>query len=64
MRVMSVQTFVRAVETRKRALGVTDEDIALARNSGQRRTPAKRALIARTQDRALAAGLKPLEANF
>jgi hypothetical protein len=64
MRTVSSQSFAQAVEARKRSLGVTDEVIARARNSGQRRAPEKRALIARTQARAILAGVEPLPANF
>lgn len=62
--VISVAAFIQAVEARKRALGVTDEIIDAARNSGRRRTPEKRRQLAEMQDRARKAGQKPLAANF
>ncbi len=57
-----LQAFVAAVEARKRALGVTDAEILAARNDGGRRTPAKRAMLARIRARARAAGKDPLPA--
>jgi hypothetical protein len=62
--VISLQDFARAVAARKQALGITQADIVAARNSGARRTPAKRAQLARVQARARAAGLEPYPANF
>jgi hypothetical protein len=59
-----LQDFVRAIAARKQALGITDADIAAARNGGLRRTPAKREQLARIQARARAAGLTPYPANF
>jgi hypothetical protein len=64
MRKASIQNFVRDVESRKQAVGMTDGTIALARNSGLRRKAEKREMISRIQDRARAAGLEPLQANF
>lgn len=61
---MSVSEFVQAVEARKRAAGVGDEAFVAARNSGRRRTAAKRQQLARIQERARSAGLEPLPANF
>lgn len=61
---MSAGEFALAVQARKIACGLQDEDVAAARNSGRRRTPEKRQQIARIQDRARAAGLEPLAANF
>jgi hypothetical protein len=64
MRVMSVADFVRSVEDRKKALGITDAMIEQARNSGQRRTPEKRATLRHIQKRARKAGLNSIPANF
>jgi hypothetical protein len=64
MRNVDIQSFVQAVEDRKRALGITDEMVLRARNSGQRRTPEKRDALARVQERARKQGLEPMAANF
>lgn len=64
MRKVPLQVFVQGVEARKRAAGITNEMISGARNSGERRTPQKRALLARTRERAIKAGLQPLPARF
>jgi hypothetical protein len=56
--------YLRWVAARKKALGITDRDIEAARNSGQGRTPEKRALLARVGERAKRAGKTPLPANF
>jgi hypothetical protein len=55
---------LRWVAERKKALGITDRDIEAARNSGQRRTPEKRALLAGITRRAKRAGKTPLPANY
>jgi hypothetical protein len=60
----SLSAFVQAVENRKVSLGITEDTIARARNNGSRRTPEKREQLAKIQDRAREAGLKPLPANF
>ncbi len=60
----SLQEFIEAVEARKRALGITDEDIARARNSGRQRTPEKREFLAQIQERARDRGVEPIPANF
>jgi hypothetical protein len=63
-RVGSLSVFVREIEDRKRSLGITDEMIASARNTGECRTPEKREVIARMQERARDAGLEPMAAKF
>jgi uncharacterized membrane protein YebE (DUF533 family) len=63
-RVKSLEAFLQSVEDRKRALGITDEMIAAARNDGTRRTPEKREMLGRIQQRAKAAGIEPLAAKF
>jgi hypothetical protein len=63
-RVPSLQSFVANVEARKRAAGITPAMLADARNSGERRTPEKRALLGRIQERARSRGFEPLPANF
>jgi hypothetical protein len=60
----SYQSVALAIAERKRELGVTDEAVATARNSGTRRTREKRELLQRIQARARAAGVEPLPANF
>ena len=52
------------IEARKHELGITDEMIAAARNSGVGRTRLKREQLARIQERARAAGLEPYPAKF
>ena len=56
--------YLRRVAARKRELGITDDDIEAVRNSGTRRTPEKRELLARIADRARRAGKTPLPANY
>ena len=63
-RIDDLEAFIRDVEARKAALGITGEMIAACRNSGERRTDAKRDLLARLKARAEAAGKTPLPANF
>jgi len=63
-RVKSLPAFLREVDDRKRALGITDATIVSARNTGDRRTPQKREMLARVQERARNAGLPPLPAKF
>jgi hypothetical protein len=56
--------YLRWVAERKDSLSITERDIEAARNSGQRRTPEKRALLARIAQRAERAGKLPLPANY
>jgi hypothetical protein len=63
-RAKSLQAFLQEVEDRKRALGITDAMIVDARNTGERRTPEKREMLARIQKRARAAGVEPMPAKF
>ncbi len=64
MRRMDLSVFVQAVENRKRSVGITDEMIAGARNSGERRTAEKREMLACIQERARNSGLEPIPANY
>jgi hypothetical protein len=64
MRTVRLQDFIQAVEDRKRSLGIGDEVLLAARNSGERRTPEKREMLARIRERARKAGLEPLPAKF
>ncbi len=54
------------IEARKAAAGVCDTPGATdaLRNEGTRRTPDKRELLRRVEDRARAAGLEPVKAHF
>lgn len=63
-RIDDLQAFVKAVEDKKRALGITPDVIEQARNGGRRRDTEKRAFLAAIQERAKASGLQPLPANF
>jgi hypothetical protein len=60
---MTAQEYTELVEAKKRSLAITDERIARAPNTGERRTAEKRALLERTRQRALMAGLEPYVAN-
>jgi hypothetical protein len=64
MRTVRLQDFIQAVEDRKRSLGIGDEVLLATRNSGERRTPEKREMLARIRERARKAGLEPLPAKF
>ena len=63
-RIDDLPAFVAAIEAHRQALGLTEADLQRARNTGERRTEAKRAAIASTQRRAKAAGLEPLPAGI
>ena len=54
----------RGIAERKAALGITDTDADLFRNNGRRRTPEKRAFLARIAERCRQAGIDPLKANY
>jgi len=47
------------LDERKRLLGITPERLQACRNSGRRRTLAKRALLKLIEERAAAQGRKP-----
>jgi len=59
-----LSTFLAVLAERKRALGVTDAAYAHARNRGRRRTPEKRELLRRIEQRARVAGVEPFKARF
>jgi hypothetical protein len=61
---MTAREYVEAIEAHKRHQGITDERVERARNTGERRTPQKRASLARMRERALSAGLEPYPANY
>jgi hypothetical protein len=56
-----LSTFLAIIGERKRALGITDEAYARARNRGRRRSPEKRELLRRIDRRARQAGLDPFK---
>lgn len=56
--------FAKEIEQRKKDLGITDDMIENARNSGKFRTKEKREFLKRIQQRAKDAGLTPYKANF
>jgi hypothetical protein len=60
MRSIALQTLLERTEKRKAALGLVDTAAATEamRNKGARRTPQKRALLRRAEERAKGAGLK------
>lgn len=66
MQTQSLYSFLSDVEGRKVALGVDESASAVdaLRNSGKRRTPAKRALLRAAADRARTAGVEPIPARF
>lgn len=59
-----LSTFLAIVAERKRALGITDEDYARARNRGRRRTPEKRQLLRRINRRARQADVEPFKVHY
>jgi hypothetical protein len=63
-RIDDLDAFVRHIEERKQALGITAQDIEAARNSGNRRTPEKREFLRRIQERARRLGVEPMPAKF
>ncbi len=66
MRTVSLTHLQKQVEARRDALGILDTpaEVEALRNKGARRTPEKRALLARIRQRALEAGVEPLKAYF
>jgi len=58
--------FLAEVQARKEALGLVDDEVKTEslRNRGATRTPAKRLLLSRIQQRATAAGLRPVKSYF
>jgi len=49
---------------RQRILGITAETFERVRNTGERRTPEKRELLKRIQERTRRAGREPIPAKF
>lgn len=63
-RIENLDEWIQQLEQRKQEQGITDADIDNCRNSGLRRTQEKRQSLASIRDRAIAHGLKPLDANY
>ena len=60
-----LRDFMQEREERARALGIFSPEVRLAMmNPGTNRTPEKRLMLARIQERARAVGLTPFPANF
>lgn len=66
MKTITMTELRARVEAAKRRIGwVADEaTIEALRNSGHNRTPAKRELLARIDERARAAGVKPIPSKY
>lgn len=64
MRRASLQQYVKRIDERKLAVGLTDELVESLRNRGERRTSEKRETLFRIQERARQAGIQPLLAYF
>lgn len=64
--IISLSDFLNGIRQRKADLGIIDtpERTEAMRNDGSRRTARKRAILARIDDRAHAAGVPPLKANY
>ena len=64
--VIALFDLLSAIRRRKADLAVADtpERTDELRNNGSRRTPQKRAALARIEERAHCAGVEPLKANF
>ena len=54
----------RELAQRKAALGITETDAEMFRNSGLRRKAEKRAFLSRIAERCRQAGIAPLKANY
>jgi hypothetical protein len=52
MRIMNLREEAKRIEARRRALGIDDARIAMARNKGAARTAAKRELLRALEDEA------------
>ena len=64
--IVDFYAFVADVEQRQRELGIDQSPAAIERlrNKGGRRTPQKRAMLARMAERAEAAGRRPVPAYY
>lgn len=63
---LTLEELLAAIEARKAALGLRDtpDTTEALRNKGAGRTPEKRELLKRAENRALAAGRKPVPGHF
>ena len=66
MPIENLQDYLAKIEARKAELGLLDtpERTDAMRNKGGNRTPEKRELLRRIEERARAAGLEPLRAYY
>ncbi len=62
--IFDAHEYLKRMAIRKAELGITEAEIAAARNSGANRTPEKRELLARIAERAKRAGKTPLPARY
>ncbi len=58
------EDYIAGSDQRRVAAGLTEMDYVRARNNGRRRTPEKREFLKAIAERARAAGVEPLPANF
>ena len=63
---LTLDQFLSDIRTRKAALGMVDtpEAVEAMRNKGGHRTPEKRELMRRVEERARAAGVEPLKSYY
>ncbi len=63
---MTLDQFLADIKARKGALGMMDTpaEVEAMRNKGGRRTPEKRELLHRVEERARAAGVKPFKSYY
>jgi hypothetical protein len=61
-----LEDLLARIDARKKALGMTDSpaEVEALRNRGLNRTPEKRELLRRMEQRAIAAGVKPIPAHY
>jgi hypothetical protein len=66
MKTITFTALREAVERKKAAIGWVDDEASTdgLRNSGKTRTPAKREMLARIENRAKAAGRPHLKSNY
>jgi hypothetical protein len=66
MMTIRLEDLLARIEARKKALGMTDTpaEVEALRNSGLNRTPEKRELLRRMEQRAIEAGVKPVPAHY
>ncbi len=66
MKTITLADFASQIEAKKLEIGMAEdaETIEGLRNKGTNRTPQKRALLARIEERAIAAGRKPVRSYY